>query len=115
MIFPFAPVVDRSRGCLVSIDVVCDLRRIVTKCANSCDKKQWEPRPRLHGHATKIENTSRSRRSKCLPTLANLASLIERIRFLVCPCDKVQSWGTGVCRTVEDVQGVGESKVKENI
>lgn len=52
MILPFAPVVGRSRGCLISVDVICDLRRIIMKCADVCDKEQQKPRPLLHGYAT---------------------------------------------------------------
>ena len=59
MIFPFPPIFDRPRGCLISVDVICDLRRIITKCADGYDKEQQEPRPMVHGHATSIKNTSR--------------------------------------------------------
>ncbi len=43
MILPFSPVVYGSISCLISINIVCDLRRIITKRAGSCNKQQEDP------------------------------------------------------------------------
>ncbi len=60
MILPFSPVVYGSISCLISINIVCDLRRIITKRVGSCDKQQENPRPLLRGHATGTEEVGRS-------------------------------------------------------
>ncbi len=45
MILPFAPVIEWIFGCLVSVDVVCDLGRIKMKRANGGYQKKQVPEP----------------------------------------------------------------------
>ena len=61
MVLPFAPIVDRSLGCLISVDVMCDLSRIIMKCADCSYKEQQRPKRSMHGHATRTRVIGRSK------------------------------------------------------